>query len=313
MSVAASAQGANCAPSPGGAATQAWASETTVLQQAFHLPVEGGDCFAIYRAPAHGNVHATVLHLPAFGDEMNKARAMTARGARAFAASGCAVLQMDWFGCGDSAGDHADATLARWTDNAQHALAWLRSQHGDRATTWLWCLRAGALLVPALLQQAARDASLLLWQPLSSGKQYLNQLLRLKLAGSIMQPGKAALSAQSLRETLRAGETLDIGGYAVSPRLAAEIEAATFDIPRGHRGRVAWFEISASAALLSPAARTSVDAARTADTEITASVVKGPGFWQSVEIEHCEPLIAASAAVLAAPPVDAIRRDPAVL
>lgn len=285
-----------------------------VQQHAFYLPVDAGRCFAVYRAPADGNVRATMLHLPAFGDEMNKARAMTARAARAFAAGGCAVLHMDWIGCGDSAGDHADATLERWIDNALHGLAWLRARHPDCPTPWLWCLRAGTLLVPALLERAAPDAPLLLWQPVASGKQYLNHLLRLKLAASLIDAGKASSSLQALRARLQAGETLEIGGYPVSQHLAQQMEATAFEIPRGHRGHVAWFEITASAATsLSPAARASIDAARASGAIVSARVVNGPGFWQSVEIEHCEPLIVESAAVLAGHAVDAIRRDAAVL
>jgi exosortase A-associated hydrolase 2 len=170
------------------------------------------------------------------------------------------------------------------------------------------------LLVPALLQKARRDASVLLWQPVASGKQYLNHLLRLKLAGGIVNRGETSASPQGLRAKLRAGETLEVGGYAVSARLAEEMEAAAFEIPRAHRGQVAWFEITTSAsASLSPAARAHIDGARAFGSVVTASVVKGPGFWQSVEIEHCEALIVESAATLCGDAIDAIRRDPAVL
>jgi hypothetical protein len=41
-----------------------------ILQDAFYLAVEGGECFGIYRWSVAG-VAATLLHLPAFGDDMN--------------------------------------------------------------------------------------------------------------------------------------------------------------------------------------------------------------------------------------------------
>ena len=83
-----------------------------VVQNAFFLPARGGHCFCVYRRPSRGVSRGVVLHLPAFGDEMNKSRVMTARGARAFAAQGFGVLQVDLLGCGDSDGVLADATLA---------------------------------------------------------------------------------------------------------------------------------------------------------------------------------------------------------
>jgi exosortase A-associated hydrolase 2 len=267
-----------------------------IFQEAFFLPVDGGQCFAVHRAPGEGGVRAAVLHLPAFGDEMNKARAMTARAARAFAAAGCAVLQVDWLGCGDSFGDHADATLLQWTANAHAALAWLRQRHPRCPVTGLWALRAGALLVPALAGSLP-DAFVMLWQPVLSGTQQLNQLLRIQSAGAVANAADAS-SAKALRARLRAGETLEIGGYALSPALAAELEAAAFELPAQHRGPVAWFEVSPSAQALSEPATKRVEQLRAAGIRVQARAVAGPSFWQSVEIERCDLLVAQSCAVL---------------
>ncbi len=255
-----------------------------------------------------------MLHLPAFGDEMNKSRAMTARAARAFAARGCAVLQLDLLGCGDSSGEHAEATLARWTDNARAALAWLRDRHAAAGTPSLWALRCGALLLTPLLEDAARDAPLLLWQPVLSGMQQLNQLLRQKLAGGLFAADAERAGMNGLRDRLRAGETLEVGGYAIAAGLADELAHAAFDVPPGHRGRVAWLEVAASAApALSPAARAKIERLRAAGVDVAASALRGPGFWQSVEIEHCEPLIDASIAMLGLDRAHALSRDAALL
>jgi exosortase A-associated hydrolase 2 len=268
-----------------------------IFQDAFYLPVEGGRCFAMLRAPADAKVRGTILHLPAFGDEMNKSRAMTARAARTFAEAGFAVLQVDWLGCGDSSGNHADATLSQWMANARESLAWLQHRHPQSATT-LWALRAGALLVPSLVREAP-GTSLLLWQPVLDGAQQLNHLLRLKAAGAITGARDAAPSTKALRERLRAGETVEIGGYEISSRLAAELEAAAFELPAAHRGDVAWFEVAASPrSTMSPAAATLIERARAGGVRVVERVVEGPGFWQSVEIERCDALIAQSMAAL---------------
>lgn len=268
----------------------------TLVEEPFYLPVDGGRCFALYRAP-RADARATMLHLPAFGDEMNKARAMTARAARTFAHAGIAVLQVDWEGCGDSSGEHRDATLARWVANARVALEWLRARHPGVATPWLWALRAGALLVGPLVAQQP-GVSLLLWQPVVNGKQYLTQLLRLRTAGALANTGGDASSTKALRARLASGEVLEIGGYDLSPTLADELEAATFAIPVAQTAPVIWLEVSSSE-------RASLSAAATGAARgavVTAKTIAGPGFWQSVEIERCDDLIAQSSSLVAENP-----------
>jgi len=279
----------------------------TIVQEAFHLPVDdGGRCLAVYRAP-HADARAAMLHLPAFGDEMNKARAMTARAARAFAEAGIAVLHVDWQGCGDSTGDHRDATLAQWAANARAALAWLHARHPDGSSPWLWALRAGALVAASLIESRS-DVPLLLWQPVVSGRQYLNQLLRLKTAGAWASARGEASSTRALRARLASGEVLEIGGYDVSPALADEIEAATFALPVEQAAPVVWLEVSSSA----HASLSAVATAAARGASVKAKAIAGPGFWQSVEIERCDELIAQSSS-LVAQSLDAVRGAGAVL
>ena len=94
-----------------------------------------------------------VVHVHPFAEEMNKARRMAALQARALAAEGFAVLQIDLMGCGDSEGDLADTRWDDWLDDVAHATTWLRQQHPGTASEapplWLWGLRAGALLAEA--------------------------------------------------------------------------------------------------------------------------------------------------------------------
>ncbi len=54
---------------------------------------------------------------------MNKSRRMAALQARAFAAMGFGVLQIDLFGCGDSSGDFSDARWDIWKQDLAIARA----------------------------------------------------------------------------------------------------------------------------------------------------------------------------------------------
>ena len=70
----------------------------------------GGDLFALYHPPRRAP-QGGVVYIPPFAEEMNRSRRMAALQARALAESGWGVLTIDPYGCGDSAGDFADA---RW-------------------------------------------------------------------------------------------------------------------------------------------------------------------------------------------------------
>lgn len=272
------------------------------------LPARAGDCFCIYRVPADRPPIGSILHVPAFGDEMNKARAITARAARAFAMLGYGVLQVDLFGCGDSAGEHREGTFSVWTSNLDDAIGWLAAR-GTCAPPMLWALRTGALLVPPLLSTCASDASLLLWQPVLSGAQYLTHLLRQKTVSDMEHAGGARIGTGPLRARLAAGETLEIGGYAISPALAVEMDGAEFGVPAGYRGRVDWFEVvNSTPTMLPPSASSRSNAMRDAGVRVECSAVSGPGFWQSVEIERCDALVEASTRALSQRETDA-RRD----
>ena len=148
--------------------------------EVFFVPAHGGQRLYIHHAPA-GSPRGLVLHLPAFAEEMNKSRRMVAQTSRALAAVGFAVLQVDLFGCGDSAGDLGDASWADWTEDIGSAAAWLRTRHNSDAPVplWLWAHRAGALLAGDALTQLAGPANLLLWQPLLQGRSVVQQMLQI--------------------------------------------------------------------------------------------------------------------------------------
>ena len=74
----------------------------------FFLDRASGSLFAIHHR-AGAAPCGTVLFIPPFAEEMNRARRMVALQARDLAAAGWDVLQLDLFGTGDSQGDFGDA------------------------------------------------------------------------------------------------------------------------------------------------------------------------------------------------------------
>lgn len=253
--------------------------------------------------PARG----AVLFVHAFGEEMNKSRRMAALTARALAAAGLAVLQIDLLGCGDSSGGFGDATWAHWVDDVVLGAAWLREHHPG-LPLWLWGHRAGCLLAVEAARHLPVEANFLFWQPASAGQALLQQFLRLKMA-SQMRDGAAKGVTESLKSELAAGRAVEVAGYELSPGLAAGLQAASLHNPpaTGGGARLVWLELSArEPAQLMPAAAAVLSQWQAAGYEVAAQALPGPAFWQTVEIEEAPALLQATVEhLLAEQPVPA--------
>ena len=268
-------------------------SARAVAQAGAFVAGTTGSRFRLVSEPADSQPRGSVVFVHAFAEEMNKSRRMAARMARLLAADGWRVVQRDLCGCGDSSGEFADASWQAWIDDVDAELAL-----ADAARpVWLWCLRAGALLVPPVIAQRSH-VNLLLWQPVLSGAQHLQQFLRLNAGARITGSGKGRAEA-SPAQALRAGSMVEVGGYQLGPALAAGLEQARFTLPDRFAGRIVLFELSADAAAgLSPATQRAVEQLASNGRVVAPRVLHGPPFWQTQEIEECEALLAQSVAAL---------------
>ena len=245
-----------------------------------------------------------IVYIHPFAEELNRSRRMVALQARAFAAAGFAVLQIDLYGCGDSSGDFADASWSAWVSDVTMARNWLAAKTGY--PPWLWGLRSGCLLAAeAARHEPRQSAKLLFWQPVVSGRQHLNQFLRLKLAADMVQGTRGNTSAP-LAAQLAAGQTVEVAGYGLSQPLASGLELANLDgIPGG--SHVACIELAAAtgAAMtaakspsISPSLSGQVDRWQAAGCACSAQSLEGAPFWQAVEVELSPALIQASLAAV---------------
>ena len=156
--------------------------------EAFFLPVASGRLFCLLHRPENETpAKGAVIYVHPFAEEMNKSRRMAALQARAMAAAGYTVLQVDLLGCGDSSGDFGDATWESGIENLVEAGAWLQDR--TRQPLCWWGSRAGSLLAAAAAERIGQPCRMLLWQPVMLGKHYLQQFLRLKIAGDLLGGG----------------------------------------------------------------------------------------------------------------------------
>lgn len=259
---------------------------------AFFLDTPLGARYCLFHAP-RGECRGALVYVHPFAEEMNKSRRMAALQARALAALGYGVLQIDLAGCGDSDGDFADARWDHWKADLAAAAAWLQRRLGQ--PVGLWGLRLGALLALDFARTAP-VAQLLLWQPVLQGSTFMTQFLRLRVAGAMLDGSDASSGGtKELRAQLQAGEALEIAGYMLAPQLAASIDA--LDAAQlAPASRTDWIEIVAAPDRpISPGALRAV-AAWSAQPALH-KVVCAP-FWSTQEITESNALVAATCAVI---------------
>lgn len=269
------------------------------LEALFLAGPSGDALFALHHQPRQCPAHAAVLYLHPFAEELNKVRRMAAVQARALAGAGCAVLQVDLRGCGDSEGELEHLCWDDWLDDALHAARWLQQRHPG-LPLWLWGARAGCLIAGAIADRVDPPPNLLFWAPVASGRTQLQQFLRIKLAGALLDGGGGAALA-GLKRTLDGGGVVDVAGYRLPSALALGLDQAKLQVPR-RPCRIEWLEVSSRAEpSVSPAAERWLDESRAAGHHVHAAVVSGPAFWQTTDIEEAPALVAATSHALVAP------------
>jgi exosortase A-associated hydrolase 2 len=264
---------------------------------AFFRPYKRGKRFCLLSSGEVGSANSgSILYIHPFAEEMNRSRRMAAIQARTLAAAGYSVLQVDLFGCGDSDGEFGDADWSTWVSDVVESANWMRARFGTVPT--LWGLRAGCLLAMQAAREMPLPPDLLLWQPIPSGRQYLRQFLRIKLAGQLLVAGDGVrTTTEQLHVQLQQGQALEIGGYEVSPGVALGLDTA--DCVPGPGSRVALLEVvEGESVALTPAARRLLEVWQTAGADVDARAVAGPPFWQTQEITESPALMEATLEVL---------------
>lgn len=268
------------------------------MLEAFFLPTDQGERFCLAHAPT-GAPRGAIVYVHPFAEEMHKSRRMAALQARALAARGWLVLQVDLFGCGDSAGDFGEARWETWAHDVRAGLDWVRAQAPGPLA--LWGLRLGATLACELAADPALGVGrVVLWQPVASGEQFLSQFLRLRLAAEMLGGGAATSAPGELRAQLAQGHTLEIAGYDLHPHLAAAIERAQLVSLRPAVKRVDWLEVGAeAAATVRPGSQRVVERWRAERVDVRTRAVAGEAFWSTLEIAECAALLEATEEALA--------------
>ncbi|MEO8406875.1 MAG: hydrolase 2, exosortase A system-associated [Oxalobacteraceae bacterium] len=263
----------------------------------FFLKTGSGERFCLYHAPHPGaHCRGVFIYVHPFADEMNKSRRMAAMQARAFAAAGFGVLQIDLFGCGDSSGEFKDARWDIWKEDLALAMKWLVDHVSVPIS--LWGLRLGALLALDFAKTSDRPIEkIILWQPVISGESFLTQFLRLRLANEIFSNEKEKpAGTNTMRASLFSGETLEVAGYELSPVLASAIDKLKGSELVVTNSAIYWFEIvSESGRPMTPAGTRVISVWEQGGANLHVHLVSCAPFWTTQEISECQALVSATA------------------
>lgn len=274
----------------------------SVHAEPFFLQTDLGQRFCLFhRPPPDRECQGVILYVHPFGDEMNKTRRMAAVQARAFAAIGWGVLQMDLFGCGDSSGEFRDARWDIWKQDLAYARLWLESRLTVPVS--LWGLRLGALLALDFAQNEANAVDrVILWQPVISGETFLSQFLRLRMAGELFStvPEEKSTGTAMLRKQMERGEILEIAGYELAPGLANAIDGLKAAELAVGKSTVHWFEtIPEPGRSMTPAGAKIAEKWKQKDVDLHIHLIPCQPFWATQEISECAELISATTSVFA--------------
>jgi exosortase A-associated hydrolase 2 len=257
--------------------------------------IEGckGPIFVLLRRPP-GPVRGCVLVVPPFAEEMNKCRRMVAEATNDLAEHDIASVVPDLYGTGDSGGEFVDADWLTWQDDIVRTLRWAAVQ--GLSISGILAIRLGCALTASALAAGVIGPveRTVLWQPVFDGGRFLQQFLRLRTSASLMVDRKESIA--ELRTRLRSGEVVEVAGYGLTTRLAADLDAAvTRDRLPLQFGDVTWMEVVRDLGAERPLTSSKViDQTRFHGGRVDLRLFPGEPFWASTEIVRNREMIDAT-------------------
>ncbi len=172
--------------------------------------------FGVHHPPrsSEGRTAGVLLCYP-MGQEYMRAHRAFRQLALLLSRAGFHVMRFDYFGTGDSAGDGEDATVERWIDDVGTALDELK-ETADVDDLAIVGLRVGALLSAFAATRREDVSQLVLWDPVTSGKAYMEEVLADHTGESIAPTaGGSGPNRQ---------QSIGVMGFPISPALRLGIE-----------------------------------------------------------------------------------------
>jgi pimeloyl-ACP methyl ester carboxylesterase len=177
----------------------------------------GSPLFGVWLPPS-GDIdreHGVVL-CPPIAQEHVRSHWALRQAASVLSRAGFHSLRFDWFGVGDSAGELRHASIARWKGDLENASQELRDSSGVRDVSFVGLRFGGTIAALAATDQ--RPSSLVLWDPIVRGRDYITSLRKLT-ADLLADPIRYWNQTESRRAPPN-----ELVGFDFGEELLAEIE-----------------------------------------------------------------------------------------
>lgn len=200
-------------------------SRGPVVETPFFFNVGPHEAFAVLHRAQHAPARHGVVLCAALAEEKLWSHRVYVNAARAFARQGFTTLRFDFRGEGESDLEFEETNLeSRVADACRAAEVLLEHEPHLRGCFFLGHRLGSAVAAAAATRFGGRAQGLIAWDPVTSGRGYLMQLLRSVLASELAQTGTTATRASMLKR-MDAGETVLVDGYGISPLLYRDLLA----------------------------------------------------------------------------------------
>ena len=168
---------------------------------------------------------AALLCAP-FGEERKCAARLLFETATALQQDGIDTLRFDYSGTGDSPGTHAAATISGWQADCRVAAETLQGAVANAKITGIGARLGANLLLGCESAEGSpssdtRIRRFVLWEPLPTGADYLDEMIRRKQIKEAIGAGQAG---EYSRETLwQDSDVVDFDGFPISATMADEL------------------------------------------------------------------------------------------
>lgn len=200
------------------------------------LNVNGSARFTVYHDGVQPQRGAFLFCHPLFEEKLWAHRAYV-NFARRLAGAGFSVLRMDLQGTGDSDGEFGTASISDYLDDLEAGWEELGRRSPAGGIRALFGLRLGGTLALALCERNIAANTIVLWEPVLDVTRYVQELLRSNLTGQMATHGKVTHTREQLIDLLRQGQSIDVEGYQLTPRLYESLMNLILDCREAWRDR----------------------------------------------------------------------------
>lgn len=227
-----------------------------MTERPFFFTRDDARLFGMLHVPEAASRKTAFLMSHPFAEEKLWSHRVFVSCARALAERGHAVLRFDYAGAGDSSGTAAEVSLDSHLRDLRAALQTLVANHAGVERVGIIGLRLGATFAALLAEAAASEASLsglraaplILWDPITDGESYFQDILRSNLSTQLAVYGKVVQNREALLEQVRAGGTVNVDGYEIGKSLFDSCALPTLLAPasKAHAGPVLVAQIASN-------------------------------------------------------------------